>query len=243
MKKGFFAGFFLLIFITASFPIQIPKLQGYVNDYAGIISPEHQERITETLAALENQTGTQIFVLTMPSLDGNDLTDFSFSVAESWQIGQAGKDNGALLLVSMAERKIRIEVGYGLEGLLTDAKCGLIIRNILTPAFRNNDYSRGIFQGVSTMAEVAGGDDSAVAKIREQENADAGFGDVAAIIIMMIFWFLIVASRGRFWLFPMFFSHGGYGFGGGYSDRGGFRGGFGGGGGGSFGGGGASGGW
>lgn len=244
MKKGIVGIFSFFFFAVSAFSLEIPKLQGYVNDYASVISPEYEAKLTDSLSALEAQTTAQIFVLTIPSLEGEEISSFAFSVAENWGIGQKGEDNGALMLISMDERKIRIEVGYGLEGVLTDTKCGLIIRNILAPAFREGDYSRGIFQAVSTMIEVAGGDDTAVADLAKKENRGASGSEILKVLFVIIFWLLFLGGRGRFHIIPIFFGghYGGYrggGFGGGFGGGGGFSGG----GGGRFGGGGASGGW
>ena len=125
-KKVLFFTFFL-IFFTNLFALDVPSLQGRVNDYANVISKNDEQQINEYLTNVENQTGIQIAVLTIPSLKGEDIAAYGVKVAEKWKLGQKGEDNGALLLVAMEERELRIEVGYGLEGLLTDAKCGIIL--------------------------------------------------------------------------------------------------------------------
>ena len=252
LKKGLFFAFFLVFFANA-FALDVPALKGRVNDYANVISKNDEKELTEYLASLDEQTGIQIAVLTIPSLKGEDIAAFGVKVAENWKLGQAGEDNGALLLVAMDERELRIEVGYGLEGLLTDAKCGLIIRNVIIPEFKDGDYSGGIKKGVMNIAGIACGDNEIVDKKvlnEEEESSGAGF---VFMIIWMIFIFVIITSKGGIfkWIFLSNVSrnvgrgfnsvdqssgHGNWGFGGG--NFGGFSGG-----GGHFGGGGASGHW
>ena len=231
-KKVLFFTFFLTFF-TNVFALDVPALQGRVNDYANVISKNDEQQINEYLTNVENQTGIQIAVLTIPSLKG--------------------EDNGALLLVAMEERELRIEVGYGLEGLLTDAKCGLIIRNVIIPEFKDGDYSGGIKKGVMNIGGIACGDTEIVdKKVLNEEDEDSGAG-LVFMIIWMIFIFVIITSKGGIfkWIFLSNVSrnigrninagnhsssHKSGGFGGG--NFGGFSGG-----GGHFGGGGASGHW
>src|SRR5574342_289209 len=116
---------FLIVLLVLCLPLgahslDVPRLQGYVNDYAGMISPPARSKIEETLKAFEQSDSTQIVILTVPSLEGENIEEFGIKVGETWKIGQRGKDNGILFIVSKQERKIRIEVGYGLEGKLTD---------------------------------------------------------------------------------------------------------------------------
>ena len=153
-KKIILSGFFLLLLSSNLFAAKIPALKGYVNDYANVVSQRDEQEITDYLSSLENTTGIQIAVLTMPSLDGEDISSFSIRVCDEWKLGQADKDNGALLLLAMEERDIRIEVGYGLEGKLTDAKCGLIIRNVIIPEFQEGDYSSGLLKGAKNMGGI-----------------------------------------------------------------------------------------
>ncbi|WP_298437702.1 YgcG family protein [Geobacter sp.] len=137
--------------------LDVPPLKGYVNDYAGMISGETAQRLEQSLAAFERSDSTQIVVLTIPSLEGDDLESFSIRVAEAWKIGQRGKDNGVILLVAKAERKVRIEVGRGLEDRLTDLVSGRIVRGEITPRFKRGDFDGGVVAGVSAiMATVRG---------------------------------------------------------------------------------------
>jgi uncharacterized protein len=147
MKKVF--SLFILLFCClpiAAHSLDVPKLQGYVNDYAGMISPSVKSRIVEELRAFEQSDSTQIVLLTIPSLEGENIEEFGIKVAERWKIGQQQKDNGVLLIVSKEERKIRIEVGRGLEGKLTDLMAGRIIDQVITPRFRQGDFDAGFAQ-------------------------------------------------------------------------------------------------
>ncbi|WP_147819590.1 TPM domain-containing protein [Salidesulfovibrio onnuriiensis] len=128
--------------------LDVPSLKGRVNDYADMISPGTERDLDESLAELQRTDGTQVVVLTVPSLQGDSLEDFSMRVLEAWKIGQKGKDNGVLLLVSRDERTVRIEVGYGLEGRLTDVLAGHLIDQIMTPYFRLEQYDKGFEEGV-----------------------------------------------------------------------------------------------
>jgi uncharacterized protein len=140
---------------------EIPTLRGHVNDYASMLSPGTAQRLEAELASFEQSDSTQIVVLTIPSLQGAVLEDYSIKVVEAWQIGQKGKDNGALLLVVKNDRKVRIEVGRGLEGKLTDLVSGRIIRNEITPAFKRGDFDGGVVSGVHAIMATARGEYSA----------------------------------------------------------------------------------
>ncbi|HEY4491658.1 MAG TPA: TPM domain-containing protein, partial [Acidobacteriota bacterium] len=149
-----------LVLLTHSFAValEVPQLRGRVNDLADILPSDRARLLEERLAAFEKETGHQIAVLTIPSLEGDPLEDFSIRVAESWKIGQKGFDNGAILLVAQKERKLRIEVGYGLEGVLPDAIANRIIREVIVPRLRENDYAGGIEAGVNAILQVTKGE-------------------------------------------------------------------------------------
>ncbi len=157
MKRAFLAGFFLLS-VWAAHALDVPKLQGYVNDYAGMISPETRARLESELQAFERSDSTQVVILTTPSLEGEVIEDFGIKVAESWKIGQKGKDNGIILIVAKQERKIRIEVGRGLEGKLTDLMAGRIIDLVVKPRFKRADYDGGFTAGVSAIIDATRGE-------------------------------------------------------------------------------------
>ena len=198
MVKKIFAGFALTVIMISAplFAATVPALKGRVNDYAKIIRDSDEREIEEYLASLEQSTGIQIAVLTMPSLDGEDIASFGIKVADKWQLGDKEKDNGALLLVAYAEHDLRIEVGDGLEGSLTDAKCGLILRNVIVPEFKNGNYSEGIKQGVMNMGGIVSGDESAVSRsVRESDgDSSSSSSDFVPMFICIIWLILFVSS-------------------------------------------------
>ncbi|MCK9173976.1 MAG: TPM domain-containing protein [Desulforhopalus sp.] len=154
----------LLVFLLLPVSIEAmetPALQGRINDYAGLLSPETKATLTEQLAALEKSDGSQIVVLTVNSLQETVDSDFARQCAAQWKLGQKGTDNWALLLIALQDHKIRIEVGYGLEGRLTDLTGGRIIRNILAPQFKEGLYEQGIAEAVKAMIGTVKGEYSA----------------------------------------------------------------------------------
>lgn len=242
---------FLIIFVNSfcAFALEIPELTAPVVDKAGVLSSTEFTEINDFLLNLDATTNIQMAVLIIPSLKGESLEEYSWEVAEAWALGDAEKDSGALLLVSINDRKLRIEVGYGLEGTLTDMKCGYIIRDVIAPYFQSEDYGTGILDGLKAMAAYATNDPE---MIKEAESG--GSNDVLGIavcFIPMFVFFLIVFLAAKFGRGGGFkggtTSYGSHhsGFGGFSSGDSGFGGGGGGfsGGGGSFGGGGSSGGW
>ncbi len=158
MKKYFWILFLVLFLPGQATALEVPALQGYVNDYAGLISPEAKAKLENDLRAFEQSDSTQVVILTIPSLEGEDLEGFSIRVATTWKIGQQTKDNGVLLLVAKQERKIRIEVGKGLEGVLTDLLSGRIIDLVIKPNFKRGDYSGGFVAGVAAIIDATRGE-------------------------------------------------------------------------------------
>jgi uncharacterized protein len=152
----------LIIFVAGqiniSIALEVPPLRGRVNDLARMLPADRAQQLEERLAAFEQETGHQIAVLTIPSLEGDSLEDFSIRVAEAWKVGQRRFDNGAILLVAQKERKIRIEVGYGLEGILPDAVASRIIREEIAPRFRTGDYVGALDAGTEAIIKVARGE-------------------------------------------------------------------------------------
>jgi uncharacterized protein len=147
----------LLIFLLFLLPLSwaaardIPPLTGRVDDTANLISPEQRQRIEAQLAQFERQTGNQVAVLTIDNLDGEAIEDYANKVARAWALGQKGKDNGVLLLVSKNDRKMRIEVGYGLEPALTDLQTSIIQTQVIIPHFKQGDFGGGIEAGVDAI--------------------------------------------------------------------------------------------
>src|SRR5512143_3857728 len=148
----------MLLVVQTAVALNVPPLRGRVNDYAGVLSPGVVRQLDLLLKDFEQKDSTQIVVLTVPSLEGDSLEDFSIRVAEQWKIGHKGLDNGAILLISRADRKVRIEVGYGLEGRLTDLVSGRIIREVIVPEFRAGRFDQGVVNGVQAMIESVRGE-------------------------------------------------------------------------------------
>lgn len=151
----------LCYFLLSSplFALEIPKRpEGYVSDYAAMLSPGTRASLEEKLRRFEEETSNQVVVVTFPSLEGEVLEDFSIRLAEQWKIGQKGKDNGVILLIFKEDRKVRIEVGYGLEGALTDAVAKLIIENEIVPRFRQEKFDEGIEQAVQAVMQATKGE-------------------------------------------------------------------------------------
>jgi uncharacterized protein len=172
------------------FALEVPPLKGRVNDYAGILSASTKQQLEGILSELEKTDSTQIAVLTIPSLEGEPLEEFSIKVADQWKIGQKGFDNGAILLIALKERKIRIEVGYGLEGSLTDLMAGRIIANVIVPQFKAGNFNQGVIDGVQAMIGVVRGEYKADEKIplgkgRQKKDSSPGFGALIAFIFFI----------------------------------------------------------
>lgn len=244
---------------------EFPALTGRVVDNADLLDPAQEAALTQKLEALENQSQRQVVVVTLPTLNGYDISDYGYQLGREWGIGDAERNDGALLIVAPNERKVRIEVGYGLEGILTDALSSLIIQNQIIPRFRADDYPGGIEAGADAIVQqLLLPEDQALAvaqQAQQRQSKDDGFPFGAIIWIIMIFFFFILPmmrGRGRrrrfggavgdiiLWEVGSAIARGAMNGGSGGSSWGG-GGGFGGGGfsggGGSFGGGGASGGW
>jgi len=150
--------FVAFLLVLPALALDFPALSGRVVDDAGILDEETRAALTQKLAAFEAKTTDQFVVVTRKSLQGISIEDFGVELGRHWQIGQRDKNNGVLLLVAPNERRVRIEVGYGLEGALTDAVSRLIIENGITPRFRAGDFAGGITRGVDDIISVLSGD-------------------------------------------------------------------------------------
>jgi uncharacterized protein len=228
-----------------------------VNDFTGLLNEQEQITLNNKLLTFNNETSTQIYVVTFDDLQGYDIADFGVRLGQKWGIGQQGKDNGLLVLVSPANQKVTIQTGYGLEGAVPDALCRRVIETVIAPGFRAGKYYAGLDSATNVLMSLTRGEFTADDYMKgNNKNVPAIiFGLILLFLFVFInigrnhrrsyspghalpWWLLMgaVGSRGSDW---GSFSSGGGSFGGG----GGGFGGFGGGGGGSFGGGGASGGW
>jgi uncharacterized protein len=245
------AGLVLLLWVfalTAQAELKFPELTGRVVDNAQMIEPAVREQLTQQLQAHETTTGEQLVVVTLPDLQGTDIADFGYQLGRYWGIGQKDRNNGALLIIARDERKLRIEVGYGLEDRLTDAQSSVIIHQVMTPAFKAGNYSKGISDGVAAMLVVLGGnplnEPSTVYESSGDPSDDFVSRHPGLFVFLVLLFILTVFVCQMLGILPA--GRGGSGGSSGGFGGGGFGGGGGGGfsgGGGSFGGGGSSGGW
>jgi uncharacterized protein len=234
-----------------------PPLTGRVVDDAHVLSAQTVADLTNKLADLQAKTGRQVVVVTLPDLQGDDIEDYGYQLGRAWGIGQKGQNNGVLFIVVPAEHKVRIEVGYGLEPVLTDAMSSLILQEQVLPKFRAGDVEGGVVAGTNAIIQQLSLDPaSATANVQKAAQAAQPHGIPFGAIFGLFILFIVFAGLfrrhwgggGMGWWLPMMImssgSRGGGWGGGGWSggDGGGGGGGFSGGGG-SFGGGGASGSW
>jgi len=171
-----------------------PALTGRVVDGAGLLAPDVRQRIGDKLKAHEDKTSDQVVVATVPSLQDVTIEDFANGLFRHWQLGQKARNNGVLLIVAPKERKVRIEVGYGVEGALTDALSKVIITTAVAPKFKNGDFSGGIEGGVDAILSILTGDAEEWqrrAQVREDESSWAE--DLAVIFVMIMVFILIVS--------------------------------------------------
>ena len=238
--------------VAAAAP-KFPPLTGRVVDDAGILSPQVEGELTQELATLEVQTGRQLVVATLPDLQGYEIEDYGYQLGRHWKIGREKEDDGALLVVAPNDRKVRIEVGYGLEPVLTDALSSVILQSQVLPRFRDGDMEGGVVAGADAiLQQLSLPEAEAKARVAQasesRETGGEGWG-TAIFVIILIFFFvsrLLPGRRGRRsglasalpWIILSSLGNG-RGGGGGWSGGGGW----GGGSGGSFGGGGSSGSW
>jgi len=232
---------------------QFPEPEGYVNDFAGVLDSSSEQEMEGIITALKRETGAEIAVVTVESIQPyGSIEEYSVDLAQEWGIGESGKDNGAVILLAMAERKFRIEVGYGLEGIIPDGLAGAIMDESMLPDFQNGYFGTGMLKGVQAVAGIVA-EDAGVElgsydlseSNRYQDNRGGRSSGSALGRLFSILFFLFIFG-GRFFLWPLLFMgtrrrgfYGG-GFGSGGSSGFGGGGGFGGFGGGGFGGGGAS---
>jgi uncharacterized protein len=236
---------------------KFPPLTGRVVDDAHVLSPETQAKLTSELEALEQKTGRQLVVATVPDLQGYEIEEYGYRLGRTWAVGSKDKNDGAILLVAPKERKVRVEVGYGLEGVLTDALSSVILQSKVLPRFRDGQMEQGVVDGTEAIVQQLSLPDedakAQVAKAAEAPQQQGGAHVPIIFVIFILFWILaglggVFGRRGRggggglWWLLPLLLSGGGRGGGGGWGGGGGGGGGFSGGGG-SFGGGGSSGSW
>lgn len=259
MKRFLLA--FLLVAATAVAALEVPPPPTqWVTDRAGILGATDADLLNRKLADFEQSSGAQFIVYTFPSLEGESVEDFTIRAVERWKVGQKKYDNGLVIFVFVQERIVRIEVGYGLEGSVTDAFSSRVIREHMAPYFQKNDYAGGLNAAADALITKIRTGEEPVPPLQPRgggQGAQQPAGDISPItvlIILFVIFFVILPMFTRRGggcggcFFPFIFPGGGTTFGGGGFGGGSFGGGFGGGGGfsgggGSFGGGGATGGW
>jgi uncharacterized protein len=248
-RAGMCLALALLALLSSALAINFPALTGRVVDQANIIPADSRPAIEAKLADLEAKSSIQLVVATVASLDGQEIEPYANELFRAWKLGEKTKNNGVLLLIAPNERRVRIEVGYGLEGTLTDALSQVIIANAITPRFKTGDYAGGITRGVDDIITVLTTDASewqqrpSLRLDRAPASAHSNWFAIAAIVVVI--GLMIVSPGFRWFILGMLMSgrnSGGGGFGGGGFGGGSSSGGFSGGGG-SSGGGGASGRW
>lgn len=252
--------FALLLAIPALAAPKFPALAGRVTDAANILPAATATALDAKLKSLEDTTTTQLVVATVPDLQGYEIDEYGYQLGRAWGIGQKGKNNGALLIVAPNERKVRIEVGYGLEGVLTDAVTSQIIRRNIIPYFKAGDMAGGVDAGADAIIKLVELPPEERAKVVQAASAQGGGGGgpgagTIVWLVIIVIWIALAISRRKRGLQAgptIVWGPGLGGWGGNDRDRGGWGGGGGGwggggggfgGGGGSFGGGGSSGGW
>ncbi|MGD1086952.1 MAG: TPM domain-containing protein [Verrucomicrobiota bacterium] len=236
--------------VTAWGAEEIPAAPArYFNDYANVVPAATAAQLNQKLEDFERSTSSQILVAIYPKMQSDSsIEDYTVRVAQSWRVGQKAKDNGAVLFVFIADRKLHIQTGYGLEGALPDALCKRIIDNEITPRFKAGDYGGGLSAGVTAILAAAKGEYKGAGQTVEDRNQGSQHGIPSFTLIVILLMILIVlGSLRRRYAGGLLLGSGGFSAGGGGWSGGGFGGGGGGGGfsggGGSFGGGGAGGSW
>lgn len=244
MKIKYFLFIFLFFFLLSppARGAKFSRAQGWVNDFAQIIEPETKTRLEVLLTELEEKTQAEVAIVTIPSLEGGNIEQTAVEIFSQWGIGKKGKDNGILILAALKDRKIRIEVGYGLEGIIPDGLAGEIIRGNILPYFQEGKFSQGLESAalaISTIiAKNAGIELNSISGLTELITPKPARRGVPIFGLLLLFILIPFFIRHPFLFLFLFSGPRGGGFGGG-----GFGGGFGGFGGGMSGGGGASGNW
>ena len=191
------AGFAGPVCLVGAAATSFPPPTGYVNDFAQVLDPSTRAALEQRLAAYDRTTGNQIAIAIFNNLGGQPIEDFTVRLEEAWKVGKRGKDNGVLLVVALQERQVRIEVGYGLEGKITDADAGAIIRDIIAPAFRAGQYGQGLDAAVTQIMHLIGtaGPAPAERAASPVPGIIANLGPFA--FILAIIGFSLLAARGR----------------------------------------------
>ncbi|MGD8439930.1 MAG: TPM domain-containing protein [Holophagae bacterium] len=187
MRRRVFLAYVMVVLATLpAAALDVPRLEARVTDLAGLYTSTEAAGIERALEVLENETGAQVAVLTIPGLDGVPIEDVSIRVVDTWQLGEAERDNGVLILIARDDRRIRIEVGYGLEGLVPDALAGRIIDQAMTPAFRQGDFAGGTLNAIDVIGAAIRGDPDLGARLPAgRPSSDTVVPGLAAAVIFL----------------------------------------------------------
>ncbi|MBA5872583.1 MAG: hypothetical protein GDA68_21720, partial [Nitrospira sp. CR2.1] len=193
------AGWFWLVLASGlpAWALDVPSLSGPVVDVAHVLPPGTVEQLSQEIRAHEAKTSNQVVVLILPSLEGEPLFDFSHRVATTWKLGRKGTDNGVLLLVALKDRKVRLEVGYGLEGVLTDARSAQIIRHEIVPRFRSGEFAVGVTAGVRAVLSTIEGTYQAPERPTATSTDGETVGNVLLAVIVGVFIGLLLSRAHR----------------------------------------------
>ncbi len=250
-----------VLFLTLACPIvnyatdAFPKRQGLINDFANVISPQYEQKLTEVTGELLKKTGVPVVVVTMPDIGGEDYNEYANRLYAAWGIGKKGEDRGVLIFVTLKERKMRIEIGYGIEGLIPDGLAGEIRDQYILPFLKQNQFGEGLLNGTLAIAGIIAKDahvslTGQVPLKRRPAKRRSGLSSLVFLLLFFLVLFSMGRRRGGMWPLLLLLLmgrgggyYGGYGRGGFGGSFGGFGGGFGGFGGGLSGGGGAGGGF
>lgn len=242
------------VFFGAIGAEEYPRAVGWVNDFAQVISPEYESKLTKLITDVEKKTTAEIAIATVPTARPQSIDMYAVELFTRWGVGKADKDNGVLIVAAIEDREVWIEVGYGLEGVLPDGLCGEIYRKVLKPNFQEGEFGKGLFLATTVIAdrigkeynvEITGTESAPIIRYGRRATLCGSLCGVFGPLLFIFLFFLLFGRLGIFGFLPLMFLGTGRGYWGSgtFGGGGGFSGGFGGFGGGSCGGGGAGGGW
>lgn len=185
----------LVCTVTSALALEVPTLRGRINDYAGMLSPQTARSLEQKLAVFERETSNQVVLLTIPSLQDETIEGFAIKVGDAWKIGQRDKGNGVMLILAQKERKIRIEVGTGLQGALPDITAGQIIRNVMAPHLKSGNFDAGISAGLDAIIAATKGEFKATPADKKAAKKKKGPG-YSLFIILLLVGIVLVAAAG-----------------------------------------------
>lgn len=183
-----------LVLSAPAAQVDVPKNDGWVTDLAGMLTPDQERSLEILMESYKQGTTHEIALLTVPSLNGESIERFALEVGRAWGMGDAERNNAALLVVSKEDRELRIEVARGLEGNLTDSISGRIIRDVIVPEFKQGDFAGGLRAGVEAMHAAIGGD---YGKLPRERRVHRGLGGLVPIVFGIVATFIIMAANRR----------------------------------------------